>query len=105
RRLPTLSRSRSRVEQKRPANRQPNRSHDYQKVFLHLTISLKGFWKRIALRRRSLMRHEDGIALDVYPVGFLGGNMAALAVFRVVHRSLLVRRVGLEQRPSPSIAP
>src|SRR5258708_36576006 len=48
---------------------------------------------------------ENWITLDVDPICRLRRDMAAQAVFLVVRRDLLVRRVGLEEGPSPTVTP
>src|SRR6516165_93837 len=48
---------------------------------------------------------ESWIALDVYPIVRLCGDVAAKAILCVVGRNLLVRCIGLEERPAPTVAP
>ena len=43
--------------------------------------------------------------MNIGPVGGLGRDMAAEAIFLVVDRHLLVRSIGFEECPAPSIAP
>src|SRR6478672_10270116 len=63
------------------------------------------FLKTSFLTSCSLLRFEDRVALDVNPVCRLSRDVAAKAVFFEVSCDLLIGRVGLEERPSPSIAP
>src|SRR5579864_903396 len=48
---------------------------------------------------------EHRITLNVDPICRLSRDMAALAVFLVISRDLLVRRVGFEESPSPTVTP
>ena len=48
---------------------------------------------------------ENGIALDVNPIVRFCRNVAAQAILFVVGRNLLIRRIRLEQGPTPAIAP
>src|SRR5215813_3014232 len=52
-----------------------------------------------------LLRGDNRISLDVHPIGTSCWDVTPQAIFFVVSRYLLVRGVGLEQRPRPSIAP
>src|SRR5215472_15259011 len=61
--------------------------------------------ERAFARPSWLFRFENRVALHVYPVGGLSGNMTTLAVLLVVSRDLLIGCVGLEKCPSPSITP
>jgi len=48
---------------------------------------------------------QDGISVNVNPVGGLRGHVAPLAISVVVGRGSLERLVRVEPRPSPPIAP
>src|SRR6266853_3593972 len=66
---------------------------------------LRLFRKSVRVASCCSLGGENWIALHVDPIRRSCGDVAAQAVFLVVRCDLLVGRVGLEQRPSPSITP
>src|SRR5258708_6392375 len=66
---------------------------------------LRLFRKSVRVASSCSLGGQNWIALHVDPICRSCGDVAAQAVFLVVRCDLLVGRVGLEQRPSPSITP
>src|SRR6267378_7991919 len=66
---------------------------------------LNRFRKSAPVASRCSLGGKNWITLDVDPVRRPGRDVATQAVLLVVRRDLLVGRIGLEKRPSPSIAP
>src|SRR5260370_17284473 len=66
---------------------------------------LRLFRKSVRVASSCSLGGENWIALHVDPIRRSCGDVAAQAVFLVVRCDLLVGRVRLEQRPSPSITP
>src|SRR5262249_49873652 len=70
-----------------------------------IAILLKAFSKPISASTFWLFRFEDRVTLHVHPVARLSRNMAPKTIFFVIGGDLLIGRIRVEERPSPSIAP
>src|SRR5262249_8416812 len=104
RRFLSLSSNASSVEQEQVRNDQSNARDDCQHRVLHHKSPSKVFGNAASPTFFRSLRRENRITLGVDPVCSLGWDVTPNAVLLVIDRYLLVGRVGLEQRPSPSIS-
>src|SRR5262249_16134640 len=78
---------------------------DCHQILVHCNSPREAVSETSLCRVFCLLRFEDWETLDVSPVRRLGRDVTAETIFLVISRYLLVRRVGFEKKPSPSITP